>query len=54
MDIDWDPRLLDLDLDDNDYWYDAISDNMNHSELSDAFSNYTGRTAKLEVSSANT
>ena len=53
-DVDWNPRLLAFDIDDNDNWYDAISDNMNHSELFDAFCNYTGRTAKLEVSSANT
>jgi hypothetical protein len=54
-DIDWNPRLLDFDIDDNDdCWYDASSDNMNHSELFDAFRNYTGRTTELEVSSANT
>ncbi len=35
-------------------WYDASSDNMNHSELVDAFGDYKGRTAELEVSSANT
>jgi hypothetical protein len=53
--IDWDPTLLDFDIDDDGDWYDVISDNMNRSELFDAFHNYTvGRTAGLEVSSANT
>jgi hypothetical protein len=50
----WDPRILDFDIDDNEDWYDAILDNMNHSELVDAFGNHTGRATKLEVSSANT
>jgi hypothetical protein len=53
-DVDWDQRLLDFDIDDGDDWYDASSDNMNHSELVDAFGNYKGRTTELEVSSANT
>jgi hypothetical protein len=52
-DVDWNQRLLDFDNDDDDDWYDASSDNMNHSELVDAFRNYTGRTTGLEVSSAN-
>jgi hypothetical protein len=52
--VDWDPRVLDFDIDDNDDWYDAISDNVNHSELIDAFGDYKGRTTKLEVSSADT
>ncbi len=51
----WDPRILDFDIDDDDDWYDAILDNMNHSELVDAFSNYTpGRTTEVEVSSTDT
>jgi hypothetical protein len=53
-DVDWDPRVLDFDIDDNDDWYDAISDNVNHSELFDAFGDHKGCTSKLEVSSANT
>jgi hypothetical protein len=53
-DVDWDPRVLDSDIDDDDDWYDAISDNVNHSELFDAFGDYKGRAAKLEVSSADT
>ena len=53
-DVDWDPRVLDFDIDDDDDWYDAISDNMNHSELFDAFGNYKGHTTELEVSSADT
>ena len=53
-DVDWDQRLLDFDIDEDNDWYDAISDNMNHSELFDAFSNYTGHTTELEVSSADT
>jgi hypothetical protein len=52
--VDWNPRFLDFDIDDDDDWYDASSDNMNHAELFDAFHNYTGRTTKLEVSSTNT
>jgi hypothetical protein len=31
--IDWDPRVLDFDINGNNDWYDAISDNVNHSEL---------------------
>jgi hypothetical protein len=53
-DVDWIPRVLDFDIDDDDNWNDASSDNMNHSECFDAFRNYTGRATKLEVSSANT
>jgi hypothetical protein len=53
-DVDWNPRFLDFAIDDDDDWYDASSDNMNHSELFDAFRNYTGCTTELEVSSANT
>jgi hypothetical protein len=45
---------LDFDIDDNDDWYDASWDNMNHPELVDAFGDYKGRTTELEVSSANT
>jgi hypothetical protein len=48
-DVDWDPRVLDFDIDDNNDWYDAISDNMNHSDLFDVFGNYKGREAELEV-----
>jgi hypothetical protein len=39
-DVDRDPRLFDFDIDDNDNWYDAILDNMNHYELFDALGNY--------------
>jgi hypothetical protein len=53
-DVDWNQRLLDFDIDDDDDWYDASSDNMNHSELVDAFGDYKGRAAEVEVSSANT
>jgi hypothetical protein len=53
-DVDWDPRVLDFDIDDKDAWYDAVSDNVNHCELFDAFGNYKGRTTELEVSSADT
>jgi hypothetical protein len=31
--VDWDPRLLDFDIDYNNNCYDAILDNMNYSEL---------------------
>jgi hypothetical protein len=34
--LDWDPRLLDFHVDDNNDWYDMILDNVNHSELVDA------------------
>jgi hypothetical protein len=50
-DVDRNPRLVDFDIDDGGDWYDASSEHMNHSELFDAFLNYTGRTTKLEVSS---
>jgi hypothetical protein len=53
-DVDWDSSLLDFDLDDNDDRYDAILNNMNQSELFDAFGDYKGCTAELEVASANT
>jgi hypothetical protein len=53
-DVDWDSRVLDFDVDDKDNWHDAISDNVNHSELFDAFGDYRGRTTGLEVSSADT
>jgi hypothetical protein len=53
-DVDWDPRILDFDIDDNDDWYDAISDNVNHSDLFDVFGDYKGRTTELEIASAET
>jgi hypothetical protein len=53
-DVDWNKRLLDFDIDIKDDWYEASSDNMNHSELVDAFGDYKGRTTELEVSPANT
>jgi hypothetical protein len=53
-DVDWDPGVLDFDIDDDDDWSDASSDNMNHSELFGAFRNYKARTTNLEVSSADT
>jgi hypothetical protein len=34
-------------------WYDAISDNVNHSELFDVFGNDKGRVDELEASSAD-
>jgi hypothetical protein len=52
-DIDWDPHVLDFNIDDNADWYDAISDNVNHSDIFDVFDNYKGREAELEVSSAD-
>jgi hypothetical protein len=45
---------LDFGIDDDDDWYDVISDKMNHSELVDAFGNYTGRTTELEAACADT
>jgi hypothetical protein len=44
-DVDWDPRVLDFDIDDDDAWYDAISNNLDHSALFDVFGNYNGREA---------
>jgi hypothetical protein len=52
-DVDWYLQVLDFDVDDNDNWYDAILDNVNHSELFDALGDYKGRTTGLEVSSAD-
>jgi hypothetical protein len=49
-----DPRALDFDIDDDNDRSDAILDNVNHSLLFDAFSNYKGCTIELEVSSAGT
>jgi hypothetical protein len=51
-DVDWDPRVLDFDTDD-DAWYDAISDNVDHADLFDAYGDYKGRT-EIDVSSADT
>jgi hypothetical protein len=54
-DVDWDPRVWDFNVvDDNGNWYDTILDNMNDSEFFDAFGDYKGGTAKLEVSPAHT
>jgi hypothetical protein len=52
-DVDWNPRVLDFDIDNDDAWYDAISDNVNHSELFDVFGNDKGRVDELEASSAD-
>jgi hypothetical protein len=51
--VDWDPRVSDFGIDDNDDWHDAIFDNVNHSDQFDIFGNYKGREAELEVSSAD-
>ena len=39
-DIDWDPRILDFDVQGVNEWYDAISDNVDHSDLFDVFGDY--------------
>jgi hypothetical protein len=52
-DSNWDPRILDLDIDDDDDWYDAIADNVDHAALFDVFGEYKGRTPDLEVSAAD-
>jgi hypothetical protein len=44
---------LDFDIDNDDNWHDAISDNVNHSDLFDACGDYKGRAPDLDVSSAN-
>jgi hypothetical protein len=48
-DVNWDPRVLDFAIDGNDAWYDAISDNVNHSDLLDVFGDYKGRTTDVEA-----
>ena len=53
-DVNWDPSLLDFDIDDHNDWYDAISDNMNHSEPFDAFGDDKGCTTELKISFADT
>jgi hypothetical protein len=52
-DVDWDPRVLDFDIEGNDDWYNAISDNVNHSDLFDVFGEYKGRTPDLDISSTD-
>jgi hypothetical protein len=52
-DVDWDPRILDFDVEGVNEWYDAISDNVDHSELFDVFGDYKGRTPDLDVSSTD-
>jgi hypothetical protein len=51
-DVDWDPRVLDLDIDDNNDWCGAISDDANHTDLFEAFGNHKG-CMELDVSAAN-
>ena len=53
-DDDWDPRVLDFDIDHDNAWYDAISDNVDPSALFDVFGEYKGRITALDVSSAET
>ena len=53
-DVNWDPRIMDFDVADDEAWYDAISDDIDHSVLFDAFGNYKGRVPDLEVSYADT
>jgi hypothetical protein len=54
-DANWDPRALDLDLDvdGDDDWCDAIPDDVDHSALFDAFGDHKGRMPDLEVSAVN-
>jgi hypothetical protein len=35
--VNWDPRVLDFAINGDDAWYNAISDNVNHSDLFDVF-----------------
>ena len=53
-DVDWGPCAIDFDVEDNKDWYDAISDNVDHSVLFDEFGNYKERTPDLEISCADT
>jgi len=52
-DVNWDPRIMDFDVADDEAWYDAISDDIDHSVLFDAFGSYKGRVPDLEVSYAD-
>ena len=52
--VNWDPRVIDFDVANDEAWYNAISDDIDHSVLFDEFSNYRGRIPDLEVSYADT
>ena len=52
-DVDWDPRILDFDVEGVDEWYGAISDNVDHTDLFDIFGDYKGCTPDLDVSSTD-
>jgi hypothetical protein len=52
-DVDWNLRVLDFGIDDDDDWHDVISDDVNHSEVFDVFGNYKGRVDEVEASSAD-
>ena len=47
--VDWDPRIMDFEVEDDKAWYDAISDDIDPSILFDEFGNYKGRIPDLEV-----
>ncbi len=53
-DVDWDPRILDFDIAGDDAWFDAISDDVDHSALFDAFGDYKHRPPHIDISLADT
>ena len=53
-DVGWDPQAMDFDVEDDENWYDATSDNVDQSVLFDEFGNCKGRKPDLEISSADT
>ena len=53
-DVDWDPRVMDFDVANNEAWYEEILDDRDHSALFDEFGNYMGRNPDLKVSCADT
>ena len=52
--VNWDPRVMDFDVANYEAWYDAISDDIDHSVLFEELGNYKGRIPDLEVSYADT
>ena len=47
LNVDWDPCAMDFDVEDDEDWYDAILDNIDHSVLFDEFGNYTRGTHQI-------
>jgi len=49
-DADWDPSVLDLDLDDNEAWFDVIT-NLPHDKLPSAFDEFGDYNKRIVVQS---